>query len=424
MESDKRIAIIDCQMAGISGDMILGTLLDLGADSMKVVEAIESVKDSMKGCKNLEVTIRDVERKGFHAKKIDVIANEVAEMTGQELIKATMNCIENIKLSVGARQFASDSINTLVNTEARVHGIGINELHLHEAGSVDTPAEIVGTTIALDDLNFFKDVKVYSTPVAVGGGLFKFSHGTVSSPAPATLEILRSKGFPMIGGPIESELATPTGVSLLVNLAHEATHFYPPIRPTFVGYGAGSRDFAEMPNILRVTLGEPLDYQLLRDEITVLETNLDDVTGEIIGYTVDKLLQEGAKDVSIIPMFTKKNRPGHILKIIADKTNTERLSRVLMEETGTLGVRVYPCERHILNRELIQIDLLIENVKELAKVKVAKDRKGKIVQIKPEYEDVERIADKSNIPPRKVMEFIQMKAREVLQRGNCHDRSR
>jgi len=169
-----------------------------------------------------------------------------------------------------------------------------------------------------------------------------------------------------------------------------------------------------MPNVLRVTLGEPLNYRLLRDETSVLETNLDDVTGEIIGHTVDRLLHEGAKDVSIIPMFTKKNRPGQILKIIADKTDVERLSRILIEETGTLGVRVYPCERHILNREPIPIDILIDDIKEPVNVKVAKDSKGEIVQIKPEYDDVKRVANKTGKPLKEIMDLVKMKARELL----------
>jgi len=413
MSSTKRVAVIDCQMAGVSGDMIVGALLDLGADVTKVVEAMKSVKDYMKGCKNLEVTIKDVTRRELHAKKVDVKAEEVPEITGAELIKATVNCIENLKLSEEAERFASDSINTLVNAEAKVHGKSINEVHLHEAGFVDTPAEIVGAAVALDDLRFF-NTKVYSTPIAVGGGLFKFSHGTVSSPAPATIEILRSKGFPMIGGPIESELATPTGASLLVNLAQEVIRFYPLMKPTAIGYGAGTKDFVEMPNVLRITSGESIDYQLLRDEISVLETNLDDVAGEIIGHTVDKLLQEGARDVSIIPMFTKKSRPGQILKVIADRTAVERLSRVLIEETGTLGVRVYPCERHILNRESVLVDILIDDMKELVNVKVAKDSRGEIIHIKPEYDDVKRVADKTNKPLREITELVKVKAREVL----------
>jgi hypothetical protein len=400
-------------MAGVSGDMILGALLDLGADVTKVVEAMKSVKGYMKGCKNLEVIIQDVTRRGLHAKKVDVKAEEVPEITGVGLIEATVNCIENLQLSAEAKRFASESINTLVNAEAKVHGKSIKEVHLHESGFVDTPAEIVGTAVALEDLNIF-NTKVYSTPIAVGGGLFKFSHGTVSSPAPATIEILRSKGFPMIGGPIESELATPTGASLLVNLAQEVIRFYPLIKPTAIGYGAGTTDFVEMPNVLRITLGEPLDYELLRDEISVLETNLDDVAGEIIGHTINRLLQEGARDVSVVPMFTKKNRPGQILKIITDQRDAERLSRVLIEETGTLGVRVYPCKRYILSRESISINIQVDDVKELVNVKVAKDGKGEIIQIKPEYNDVKRVADKSGKPLREITELVKMKAREIL----------
>jgi hypothetical protein len=398
-------------MAGISGDMIVGALLDVGADVTKVVNAMKSVKNHVKGCKNLEVTIKDVTRRGFHAKKVDVKAKEMPKITGAELIEVTVNCIKSLNLSAEAQRFASESINILVNAEAKVHGKSVKEVHLHEAGFVDTPAEIVGATVALEDLNFF-NTKVYSTAVAVGGGLFKFSHGTVSSPAPATIEILRSKGFPMVGGPVESELATPTGVSLLVNLAHEVIRFYPSMKPTAIGYGAGTKNFAEMPNVLRITLGEPFDYQLLRDEIYVLETNLDDVTGEIIGHTVDRLLREGARDVSVIPMFTKKNRPGQILKILADRTDVERLTRILIKETGTLGVRAYPCERHILNRESIQINIRIGNTKETVNVKIARDGKGEIVQMKPEYDDVKRVADKTNKPLREITDLVKAKARE------------
>ena len=151
--------------------------------------------------------------------------------------------------------------------------------------------------------------KIYSTPVAVGGGTFKISHGIVSSPAPSTLAILQSKSFPFLGGPIEAELATPTGVSILVNLVDEVNRFYPPMAPLKIGYGAGTKDFEGLPAVLRLTLGQPLNNELVKDNIAVLETNIDDVSGEIVGHAVDRLLAEGAKDVSIIPMYTKKNRP-------------------------------------------------------------------------------------------------------------------
>jgi len=206
------VTIIDCQVAGISGDMFLGALLDLGADAEKVVSTIRSIQDFVK-CKNIEVNIRDVTRRGFRAKKVDVKAEKMPEMKGAELIAAIEECAESLQLSEKAREFASDVIKTLLSCEAKLHGKNVNKIHLHEAGQIDTPAEIIGSAVALEDLGIFNS-KVYSTPVAVGGGLFKFSHGTVSSPAPATLEILRSKKFPFVGGPVESELATPTGAAI------------------------------------------------------------------------------------------------------------------------------------------------------------------------------------------------------------------
>lgn len=412
---DKRILIIDCQLAGVAGDMMVGALLDLGVDIDGFTDAMEKAGQYIRDCKGLEIQVEEVSRRGFKAKKLHVRSEEHGHhVQGFELRDAVENFSQSIGLSPEARALALRSIDSLIDAEAKIHGESPREVHLHEAGTVDTVVDVVGSAYALEELGLLKDTEIYSTPVAVGGGLFKFSHGTVPSPAPATLEILRSKGFPMVGGPINFELATPTGVALLVNMVEEALPFYPAVKPKVVGYGAGAKDFKEIPNVLRITLGEPLNYQLLRDEISVLETNLDDVTGEVIGYTVERLLQEGAKDVAIIPMFTKKNRPGQILKIIADKTDVERLSRVLMEETGTLGVRVYPCERHILNRESVPVDILIDDVKEFVNVKVAKDSRGEIVHIKPEYDDVKRVAYKTNRPFREITELVKMKAREVL----------
>jgi len=412
MSNCRMILIIDCQVAGISGDMFLGALLDLGADVDRVVDAIKSLEDFIE-CKNLEVNIRDVTRRGFHAKKIDVRTEKMIRMKGTELVDAIEECIESLKLTDRARRFALNTINTLLGTEARFHRENIRDLHLHEVGQIDTPAEIIGSAVALENLGLFNS-KVYSTPVAVGGGLFRFSHGTVSSPAPATLEILRSKKFPLIGGPVESELATPTGVSILVNLVDEVTRFYPAMKPMKIGYGAGTKDFEEMPNVLRTVLGEPLIYDLFKDEIVVLETNLDDVTGEIVGHVMDKLLLEGARDVSIVPIFTKKNRPGQILKVITDKENVERFSRLLIEETGSLGVRMYACERRILARESIPIEVVIDGLRECVRVKVAKDGRGEIIQLKPEYEDVKKISEKTFKPLREVMSIVESKAKKIL----------
>jgi len=412
MSVDK-ILIIDCQIAGISGDMLLGALIDLGADVNKIVAAIKSLENQTYGYKNIKIKIQQVLQKEFKATKIDVTAESTSRKNGNDLIEIIKKSAKSLKLSEKAQQFASNVICTLVESEAKLHKKALPEAHLHEVGLVDTPAEIIGVAVAMEDLGLF-DSKIYATPVSVGGGLFKFSHGIVSSPAPATLEILRSKNFPIKGGPVESELATPTGASILVNLADEVSKFYPEMTPLKVGYGAGNKNFEEIPNVLRITLGKPLENWLLKDEIAILETNLDDVTGEIIGNSVDRLLREGAKDVSIIPMFTKKNRPGQILKIVADRKDVKHLSQVVIEETGTLGVRVYPCERHITGRELFSVDLLIDDVKAVVKVKVAKDRSGKIIRIKPEYDDVKKLADKTGRPLREITELATMRARELL----------
>ena len=317
----------------------------------------------------------------------------------------------NLELSAKAKEFASKVIHTLVSVEADLHKTTFDDAHLHEVALVDTAAEILGVAVALDDLGLFES-KIYSMPLAVGGGTFSFSHGITSSPAPATLAILQSKNFPFHGGPIEVELATPTGVSILVNLVDEVTRFYPSMVPLKVGYGAGTKEFTEMPAVLRFTLGNPLDGGLVRDEIAVLETNIDDATGEILGYAIDKLLSEGAKDVSIIPMFTKKNRPGQIIKVIADQKDAQRLSKVLIDETGTLGVRVYYCERHIINREIYTVDLQVMGNKETVRLKVAKDAKGEIIRIKPEYEDLKRLAEKTKKPLRELSELAVAKMQE------------
>ena len=250
--------------------------------------------------------------------------------------------------------------------------------------------------------------------MAVGGGVFKFSHGIVSVPAPATLSILQSKNFPFHGGPIENELATPTGTSLLVNLVNEVNSFYPSIVPLRVGYGAGTKEHPELPAVLRLTLGKAMDGCILRDEIAVLETNIDDTTGEVLGYAVDKLLSEGAKDVSIIPAYTKKNRPAQIIKVIADQKDVAHLSDILIAETGTLGVRVYYCERHIITRELFMVDLLVMGNKETVKVKVSKNAHGEIIRIKPEFEDLKRLAEKTKKPLRELLDLAISKTQEMF----------
>jgi len=408
-----KIVVIDAQVAGVAGDMVLGALLDLGADQEKVTLAIKSLESDEFGYKNISIDIQKVMRKGFSATKIDVTAKGKNRKDGNELIQIVEGAVKKLKLSAIAKQYASNVIHTLVETEAKLHGHHLHDAHLHEVGLVDTAAEIIGSAVALEDLGLF-EAKIVVTPVAVGGGTFEFSHGTVSAPSPAALAILQSRNFPFRGGPVESELATPTGASIIVSLASEVSRFYPEMVPLKVGYGAGGKEFPEIANLLRITVGEPLNDGLMEDQIAVIETNVDDVPGEIIGYSVERLLAEGAKDVSIIPMYTKKNRPGQIIKVIADQKDAQHLSRILIAETGTLGVRVYFCERHIVNRESHSVEVIINGVKEPIKVKISKDAKGGVVRIKPEFDDLKRLAEKTHKPLRELSELALAKARNVF----------
>ena len=413
MIDSKKILFIDCQASGVAGDMILGALIDLGASVDKIICAIKSLENPKYGYENIKIDINQAMRGEFKATQINVTSESANKRHGRELIDIVEKAAGKLALSAKAKRFASNVICTLVSAEADLHKTSFDNAHLHEVALVDTAAEILGVAVALDDLGLF-DAKIYSTPVAVGGGTFKFSHGIVSSPAPATLAILQSKNFPFQGGPIETELATPTGVSILVNLVDEVNRFYPAMAPLKVGYGAGTKEFAEMPAVLRFTLGNALDNGLLKDEIAVLETNIDDATGEILGYTIDKLLQEGAKDVSISPMVTKKNRPGQIVKVIADQKDVPHLSRVLIDETGTLGVRVYYCERHVIARELYSVDLPIGGIKETIRVKVSKNSNGEIIRVKPEFEDLKRLAEKTKKPLREISDLAVSKTQEML----------
>ena len=237
--------------------MILGALIDLGANVDKIISAIKSLENPEYGYENIKIKINHVMRGEFKATQIDVTSESAHKRHGSELIDIVEKAAGNLELSAKAKQFASKVIRTLVGAEADLHKTSFDDAHLHEVALVDTAAEILGCAVALDDLGLF-DSKIYSTPVAVGGGTFKFSHGIVSSPAPATLAILQSKNFPFQGGPLETELATPTGVSILVNLVDEVTRFYPPMTPLKIGYGAGTKEFAQMPAVLRLTMGTSL----------------------------------------------------------------------------------------------------------------------------------------------------------------------
>lgn len=410
----KIISVIDCRLAGVSGDMLAAALLDLKVKEEKIIEAMESVKNFVDGCSKLKVSVVEELNHGVKAKKLLIeFKDEKKFRFGEELLNSIKKCALELNFSKEAEEFALNSIKTLIEAEAEIHGVNFEKVKLHESGSVDTLVDIIGVAKAAEELNLFKE-EVYATPVAVGKGLFKFSHGFFSTPAPATLEILKRKKFKIIGGVANEELTTPTGAALLTNLASASLSSFPLMIPLSVGYGCGFKKLKEAPNILRIIKGEIEEDNKYTDLIYVLETNLDDASGEVIGYVIERLMNEGAKDASVIPMFTKKNRPGYILKVISSEDKINKLISLIMKETGTLGVRVTPCIRHLALRRSSLAKINLNKNEEQITVKISRSKDGEIIQVKPEYEEAKKIAIKTNKPLKEVYFEAIKKVKENL----------
>ncbi len=401
-----KIAFMDCQSAGISGDMFLGALFDLGANQDKVTRVIELIPKFLRGCKGIEISVNKTTRCGLTATEVHVSPDEIVEhRTGKDILDATIACTKEFKISEEAKDFAVRIVRTIVDAESIVHGEHLGHTHLHEAGSADTLVDAIGSAVACEDLGLMKNCQWFCTPLAVGGGRVTFSHGTMSVPPPAVLEIAKKKNFPILGGTVESELTTPTGASIVSSLGVAFSSFLPNIKNIGVGYGAGMKDFPNLPNVLRIVTGErePQNgrmYNLVEDSVVVLETNVDDISGEIIGQTIDVLFEKGAKDVSVIPVITKKGRPGQIIKVISNLEDAQKLARTLIDETGSLGVRLTSTPRLILKREMNTASLKIGDKSYELRIKIARDMKGKVIRMKPEFDDLKKIAKETNLPLR------------------------
>ena len=314
----------------------------------------------------------------------------------------TLEGISHENVTPDILKFAKNVFKTLALAESHVHGVDLDKIHFHEVGAADAVADIMGSSYAFFELGF-NSKKVYGLPPSLGGGRIKSKHGNISVPAPATLEIL--KNVPVMGGPVDHELTTPTGAALLVNMVDEFTNFYPMIINRTISYGAGKLDL-EFPNVLRIVTGTS---PMPADKISILETNLDDVTGEILGHTVDRLMEEGALDVTIIPTIAKKNRPAHILRVITKSHMSDVLSEIIIRETGTLGVRTIPyVHRNIVKREVIPLNIDFHGHIKTVRVKVAQIGE-EIINITAEYEDARKVSEEMGIPLKDVIRIINQK---------------
>ena len=372
-----RLAYFDCH-AGISGDMILGALVDAGLR----IEALQRELDKL-GLERIRLRAGKVQRHGIAATKVDVAAGE-----GQHhrRLNDVLNIIDAADIPSRARRRAGAIFRRLAEAEAEVHGISVERVHFHEVGAADAIADIVGAVIGLEQLGV---ERIYASPLRFGRGTTRSAHGVLPVPVPAVVALCRE--VPTERTDIPFELVTPTGAAVLTTLAQQIGAGTPPFLTRQIGYGAGSRDLDEVPNLLRVEIGDS-DALLQKDALNLIETNIDDMTPEIYGYLIERLLAGGARDAYLTPVIMKKGRPGVVLSVLADPERTQSATGLIFRETTTLGVRIRRVERQTVSRRTEVVETAFGPVT----VKVA-DYGGR-TRFAPEFEDCARIANEQGVP--------------------------
>jgi uncharacterized protein (TIGR00299 family) protein len=382
-----KIAYIDC-LSGISGDMTLGALVDSGVELAAMQAAIDSL-----GFPNIRLVSEETKRHGFRACKVRV--EHEPEQAHRHLHHITERIDASSVLSPPQKDLAKRIFTCIGEAEAKVHGTTMRKVHFHEVGAVDSIADIVGCAVGISLLGVDR---IVCSPVPTGTGHIEIEHGRVSVPAPATAEILR--GVPLAASSVPFELTTPTGAAIVKTVADEYGPL-PPMTISSIGLGAGDRDLKQQPNILRLILGEATE-ELASDQVWVLETNLDDTSGEIIGHTTTKLLEAGALDVYSTGIQMKKNRPGVLLSVLCGIELIAKMEKILFRETGTLGVRRWQACRHKLERRPHTVETPLGPIE--GKLAVLPDGE---TSFSPEFEACRRVAGEKNVPLRDVYEAAQ-----------------
>jgi hypothetical protein len=386
-----KVAYIDC-VAGVSGDMLLGALIDLGLPLSFLEKTIKKIQLPFR--LEVEQTVKG-----------NIGATRVKVNVEERGVVRTWPSIEEIirksRLEKEVKESSLKALLFLAQAEASIHRVNIDQVHFHEIGALDTLIDVVGV---VSGFKYFNVKEIFCSLVPTGVGMVKTDHGLLPLPPPATLEIL--KGIPTYSLNVQAELTTPTGASLLKTLCTEFGKF-PPMKIEKTGYGAGSREL-EIPNILRIILGEKID---LESDVVLIETNLDDISPEIIGYLKGLLSEVGALDVWTTPIQMKKERPGVTLSAIVPLSFKEKVVDKIFKESTTLGVRIAPLERIVLSREIIEVNTPYGR----GRVKIAW-REGKIINVSAEYEDCVRLAKKSGVPLKKVKMELEKKAFSLIRK--------
>ena len=373
------IAYLDCA-GGIAGDMLLAALVDAGAAEERLREVPVRL-----GLDGVEVDLEHVERHGIRALHVDVVGNR-DEKDGRSL----RDRVAAADLDEGVRARALAVLQRLAEAEAEVHGVPVEDVHFHELDAADTLVDVVGAVMLLDELGVHRLV---CSPLPVGRGVVRTAHGLLPLPAPATAALLR--GAPVFGVELEAELVTPTGAALAATLAGGWGPL-PPMTIERLGYGAGTADFAERPNVLRVLLGSGAAIGANRD-VSLLETNLDDLLPELVPDVVERCFAAGALDVWTAPIGMKKGRPGLVLSALARPEAEAAVARAILEQTTSLGVRVARLRRYELDREERTVEI------DGGRVRVKLGRlDGRVVNVAPEHDDCAAIAGTTGTPIKSV----------------------
>lgn len=372
--------------SGLSGDMILGALLDLGVPPDKFIQKMAEFDLPV------DIRVQETKKSSLRALKVDVRVRSKTEKTRKWADVEKL--IANSTFSESVKNNALQIFQRLFEAEAHVHGHTFQKTHLHEAGADDAIIDIVGSCFLFEQLSISK---FYASPLNVGQGSVKTSHGILPVPPPAVAELL--KGIPVYSDFVKQELVTPTGAAIVSSVVEKFLPF-PELCYEKVGCGAGGRDFPDFPNILRVFYGERQSTKTDRD-IYVIETNIDDSTPEILASFYDKAFSLGALDVYLTPVFMKKNRLATKLTLLAELDKIDTLVHAIFEETSSLGVRYFPVSRRVLERKIIKVRLFGEEIP----VKVAFSG-PKAVNIQPEFSDCLKLAQKKDLPVKHVMELV------------------
>ena len=403
------VIVIDPQIAGISGDMILCSLIDLGVDKNEIINGIKKIEKFLPDSKINKIDFQKIQKHGIESTELILEIDEnVSERKGIEIKNAIINSVNELQLSDKAKSFAESCINSLISSESKIHGITEDSVHFHEASSIDTLIDIVGVTLAWDKLRFF-DEKIVCLPVSVGSGTVSFSHGIMSNPASAVLQIFKNSNLMIKGNDANEELTTPTGACILVNLTNDSAEYYPSMNINSVGYGAGQKNFESFSNVLKIVQGSQEKSQM--DSVKILETNVDDVSGEILGYLIEKIMKVGAKDISIYPGITKKGRPTNLISVICDDEKIDTITDILVLETGTLGIRISDSNRLIVSRTNHSFSLTFEG--KSFEINYKKSIYKEKTHFKIEFEDLKNIAETLDKPIRDVEVFLRKEIEKI-----------